>query len=501
MLKKSWRWTSVLIFSLILFLAGLGFARLQLCGQILFGISLVSVVFLFFVRQRQPKLFYIALIIFGFVAGWFQGSLFMQKVAVYDSMFGQQVTLEVTALEDSTYNEKSQMEFTAHKIVVISHGKNLPGQIVVNGFGVPMVYKSDRLKLEGKLFPRRGANQASMGFAQISLLERNPSPIDRLRRNFAAGIQNTLPEPLASFGLGLLIGQRATLGKTVTDELTTSGLIHIVAVSGYNLTVIIMICRRLSEKRSRYQAFLTSLLLIGIFLLLTGNSPSIVRAAVVSALGLFTWYFGRRIRPVLLLLISAALTAGVNPLYLWSNIGWHLSFTAFFGVLVLAPLLVARLKKSSRENLLVNVLTETTAAQICTLPILLFIFGRLSIVSIVANLLVVPFVPLAMLLSLLAGLAGMTQFVLSGLVAIPARLVLRYMLDVSALLSRVPLASVQVQITAGQMIGLYIVILLFTVSLWFKNKSKAAKITGKKTGDSNVWTQQVGNHQTTERRQ
>lgn len=489
MLQKPWRWTSVLIFCLILFLCGLGVARLKLCSPILFWLSLLGCAVLFFVRKRRPKIFFMAFIVFGFIAGWFQGSVFMQKVARYDTLFNQHVTLEVMALEDSTYNDKSQMEFTAHEIIVVSHNMELPGQIVVNGFGVPMVYKSDRLRLEGKLYPRRGNNIAGMSFAQITLLERKPSPIDVLRRNFAAAMQNVLPEPLASFGLGLLIGQRATLGKTVTDELTAVGLIHIVAVSGYNLTVIIMICRRLSEKRSRYQALILSLLLIGAFLLLTGNSPSIVRAAVVSFVSLVTWYFGRNIRPVLLLLLSAVLTAGVNPLYLWSNIGWYLSFTAFFGVLVMAPQITLRLKKSLQENILVQVLVETTAAQLCTLPILLFIFGRLSVIGIVANLFVVPLVPLAMLLGLFAGLAGMTNFVLSGIVAFPPRLILRYMLNMSTLLSKVPFANVQVQISAAQMIGLYVLILLVTFSLWFKNKQKTGKITEKKTGELDVRTQ------------
>lgn len=489
MLQKPWRWTSVLIFCLILFLAGLGFARLKICSPSLFVASLMSVFVALLAKRRHAKLFFVALIFFGFVAGWFQGSLFMQKVARYETLFNQQVTLEVVALEDSTYNDKSQMEFTAHNIGAVSHGVALPGQIVVNGFGVPMVYKGDRLRLEGKLYPRRGNNIAGMSFAQITLLERNPSPIDTLRRNFAAAMQNVLPEPLASFGLGLLIGQRATLGKTVTDELTAVGLIHIVAVSGYNLTVIIMICRRLSEKRSRYQSLVTSLCLIGLFLLLTGNSPSIVRAAIVSLISLVTWYFGRNVRSVLLLLLAAALTAGVNPLYLWSNVGWYLSFTAFFGVLVLAPLIIARLKKSLQENMLVQVLVETTAAQLCTLPVLLFIFGRLSVISIIANLLVVPLVPLAMLLGLIAGLAGLTNFTLSGVVAIPAKLILRYMLNISTLLSKVPFANVQVQISVTHMIGLYGLILLLTLSLWFKNKQKNARVTEKKTGELNVRSQ------------
>lgn len=470
----------MLIVALTVFLGGLGFARLAFCLLIIFCASVFFLAFGFLLRTRKPKVFYILFIIFAFVAGWMQGTIHMQKLAAYQTTFGQAVVLEVTAREDSYYNDKSQMEFSASNVVQTEPAQTkLPGQIIVNGRGVPMVYRGDRLKISGKLFPRRGANQAGMGFANIELLARSPTKLDTFRRNFAASMQNVLPEPLASFGLGLLIGQRTSLGSAVNDQLTNVGLIHIVAVSGYNLTVIVMIVRRLFEKRSRYQAFIISSVLIGLFLLITGGSPSIVRAAVVSGVSLVLWYFGRKIRGVLILMISAALTAGVNPLYIWGNIGWYLSFTAFFGVLVLAPLLLVRFKKAWRENMLIQVLAETTAAQLCTLPIILFIFGRLSVVSIIANLLVVPLVPLAMFFSLVAGLASLFHAPLLFLLALPARLLLRYMIDISSLLARVPYANVEFQISSWQMIALYILILLLTIILWFKNKN--GTITGKKT--------------------
>jgi len=74
-----------------------------------------------------------------------------------------------------------------------------------------------------------------------------------------------------------------------------------------------------------------------------GTSASIVRAAVISVLTLAAWYYGRAIRPLLLLLLAAAVTAYANPVYLWADISWYLSFLAFFGILVLGPLVTSRL--------------------------------------------------------------------------------------------------------------------------------------------------------------
>ncbi len=77
--------------------------------------------------------------------------------------------------------------------------------------------------------------------------------------------------------------------------------------------------RRALRGRSKYQTTAISLMLIGSFLLITGFSASIVRAAIVSVLSLGTWYYGRNFRPILIIALAAAMTAGWNPLYIWSD--------------------------------------------------------------------------------------------------------------------------------------------------------------------------------------
>ena len=147
-----------------------------------------------------------------------------------------------------------------------------------------------------------------------------------------------MPQPLAAFGLGLLVGQRATLPQDVNQQLLMVGLVHIIAVSGYNLTIMVEAARRLFGKRSKFQTMAVCLLLIGTFLLMTGDSPSIVRASIISMLSIGAWYYGRQLKPLVLLLLAAAVTVVANPLYLWGNVSWCLSFLAFFGVVLVAPL-------------------------------------------------------------------------------------------------------------------------------------------------------------------
>jgi competence protein ComEC len=135
------------------------------------------------------------------------------------------------------------------------------------------------LALSGKLYTGFGAYRASISYAQLTLLQHHPTYIARLRRQFTAGMQSALPEPLAPFAMGLLVGQRATLPDGVKQDLLMVGLTHIIAVSGYNLTIILQATRRLLAGFSKRLSTGLAVMLIGTFLLLTGYSASIVRAA------------------------------------------------------------------------------------------------------------------------------------------------------------------------------------------------------------------------------
>jgi competence protein ComEC len=144
------------------------------------------------------------------------------------------------------------------------------------------------------------------------------------------------------------------------------------------------------------------------------------------------------VRPILLILLAAAGTTYANPVYLWSDIGWYLSFLAFFGILVVGPLVTRKLYGEREPPMLIQIVIESLCAEVMTLPLILYIFGQMSMVSLLANMLVVALIPLAMLLSLIAGLAGMFIGSVAGWFAWPAQLLLTYMLDVVNILSRIP---------------------------------------------------------------
>ncbi len=453
-MRKLRRTTLIIIFCLCV-LAGLGLSRR-------FAIEpqpwwLIFLPALLFLRRKNPAAL-ILVVLLGTNFGLLRGNVYMTKVSELKALGGQSVVIEATATADAIYAQGSQLEFTVNHVVLQPDNKPLAGSFRVSGFGEPMVYRGDRLQISGKLYSMRGANQARISYAQLKRAGLDSSWINSFTRRLSAGMQTALPEPNSSFGLGLLIGQRNTLPDELTQQLVMVGLVHIVAVSGYNLTILVRAAARL-KLGSKFQQLLLSLSLISIFILMTGFSASIVRAAIVSTLGLWAWYYGRKAKPVLILAFTAALTALFNPFYIWGDLGWYLSFLAFFGVLVVSPLVISRLFKR-QPKLIITVAFETLAAEVMTLPLIVAMFGQLSLIGLLSNVLVVPLIPLAMLVSTVAAAAGMWLAPVAGWLAWPANVLLTYILDVVRLFSSIPSIFLHKSISLGSMLYVYGLVLL-----------------------------------------
>jgi competence protein ComEC len=462
------------------------------CAAILIGTGLARVVsfelslclascllVLCLARQRRIVLL-LAVVLAGVCLGGYRGTQYMGKLAVNETFYDQKVTLVGSVAGDGVYGRQKQLTFDLQNVrVADDENTRFVGKVGVSGFGENMVFRGDLLEVTGRLRPGTGSHQGWMSFAELHTARHDNSLVEKVRRGFGAGMLTALPEPLASFGMGLLIGQHSTLPDSTYEDLLMVGLVHIIAVSGYNLTIILRAGMRLFGNRSKYQTMLFSVSLIAVFLLLTGASASIVRASIVSGLSIAAWYYGRAFRPVALILLAAVITTLVNPLYIWCDIGWYLSFLAFFGVLVLAPQIRFRfIPERVRDSALLGIALESLCAEIMTLPLVLYIFGQLSLVSLPANVIIAAFVPLAMLLTVLAGIAGTFLFPVAGWIAWPAVLLLTYMLDAAHILAGIPhIFREHVGFSLPAMIAMYAAVLLFIVVLHSRLKRNRAIIT------------------------
>jgi len=462
------RRTTLVTVLYLAFLAGIGLAHVGSSAW-LTRIWPAAVVLLTLSRHRTMLSLFLAALL-GLGLGCWHGAVFMQKLAVSQSYYYSEVTISARAMDDAVYGTKSQLSFDAND-VVLDNGTALAGKIELSGFGENAIFQGDEVTATGKLYPGYGAYQGRISFAELQVTVHHPSLVPEVRRRFTAGMQTALPEPLAPFAMGLLIGQRATLPANVKQDLLMVGLTHIIAVSGYNLTIILHASRRLLARQSKRLSTALSFGLIAVFLLLAGASASIVRAAIVSTLSIIASYYGRSFQPVNLLALVAAITVWANPFYLWSDVSWYLSFLAFFGVMVVSPLVQARWPGRWHQTIVGGVALESVCAELMSLPFILYIFGQMSFIGLPANVLVVALVPLAMLLSTIAGLAGMLSGPVAGWLAWPAWAFLNYMLDIAHWMAHLPHVFVQnLSLPLAGLMGLYGVVGFITVMLWHRTK-------------------------------
>lgn len=407
----------------------------------------------------------------GLLIGLWRGSLAIGDTAVYDSLIGRSVTLQGTVKEDVEVNERGQ---TVIRLAVTAiNQSNETGMVWLTSQTNKSIQRSDIVTARAKISPGFGSFNASAYSAQIIAVQ-PPSPPDyalRFRNWFADSIQKVIVEPQASLGLGYLMGQRRGLPEELSVALVAAGLTHVVVASGYNLTILVRLARRIFEKISKYLAFISASGMIVGFIAITGMSPSMSRAGLVAGLSLVAWYYGRRFHPLMLLPFAMAITLLVQPSYAWGDIGWQLSFAAFGGVMILAPLLQAYFFGDKKDKPLRRILIETISATVCTLPILLVAFGQFSVVAPVANLLILPFVPLAMLLTFAAGIGGLIfDGIIAQIIAMPAELLLTYMTMTITYIGGLPWAIQQVEITPMVASFIFIVIALFCVYASYRTK-------------------------------
>lgn len=223
------RRTTLITLGMLAFLVGLALARTGVVfSASVSGIAaLLGVIFL-------PRLRLVAegvAVLLGTTLGIWRGSEVLKKLKPYDEINQHKVVVLVHASTDGFYNDKSQLEFNADHAEIIRPGhQNLLRALKISGYGENAVYRGDVVQVEGKLYKTRGSRQASIGYADMHTISHGHSVIDDIRRRFTAGMESALPEPLASFALGLLFGQRSTLPTEVTTQLSAVGLTHIIAV-------------------------------------------------------------------------------------------------------------------------------------------------------------------------------------------------------------------------------------------------------------------------------
>jgi competence protein ComEC len=302
------------------------------------------------------------------------------------------------------------------------------------------------------------------------------SAIYALRQRLVQVVHQLFPDPEGGLLAGILLGVETGISPQVLEAFRVTGTSHIIAISGFNFAVVaslfVLIFGRLL---GRWRGMLAAWLGIALYAALAGASASVVRSAIMGGVSIFAIRLGRRQSGLNSLAFVAAVMALFDPMILW-DVGFQLSFMATLGLVLYAEPLAGRftvfasrwLPLTSARKLAQPVgeyLLFTLAAQVTTLPLMLYYFQQLSPVSLLANPLALPAQPPLMVLGGLAALLGSVYLPLGRLAAFLAWPWIVYTIRILEFLARAPAAALNVgHVGPGLVLAFYV--LLFAATFW-----------------------------------
>ena len=272
----------------------------------------------------------------------------------------------------------------------------------------------------------------------------------KIKHSFANKISRIFIEPQNSLLLGILIGLKKALPESLAETFNRVGLSHIVAVSGFNISIIVSSLDYTAYLVGRRFSFWLSITFIFCFVILTGASASVIRAGFMGFLLLSAYSFGRLYSITPILCVTAFVMVCINPKILFWDVGFQLSFFATAGIVYGVSILEKLTHKYKEINFIKKILLGSLCAVVATMPLLLLKFGSLSMVALLANILVLPVVPPLMLF----GFFGVLPVFGPGF-GFMADILLKYIVYISTSLSNWKYASLDIRINPFSFMLLY----------------------------------------------
>lgn len=262
---------------------------------------------------------------------------------------------------------------------------------------------------------------------------------------FSSVLNGYLPEPQSSLLNGILFGLPLKKSLTLYADLKTVGLIHLVVLSGMNITLLSAILGRLTIQFGRYMSLVINILVIILFILFVSPQAPIIRAGIMSILTSVALIYGRKAYPLWALFLAGFVTFLIWPKWVFS-LSFQLSYLSTLGLIIFAKKAPVQIKKNLREKVITYAKDEfrtSISAQIFTVPIIFFYFRQISFISPVSNILVSFLIAPLMILGFMAAILGKVHFILGIIPATIAYGLLTYMMWVIELLSHIPYASIK----------------------------------------------------------
>lgn len=265
-----------------------------------------------------------------------------------------------------------------------------------------------------------------------------------VKQAFLGKVDSVLPEPQSALAGGLVLGVKQSLGKELESKFRTAGLIHIVVLSGYNVTIIAESFMKALSFLPKHVSTFCGAIGIVFFAIITGGTATVIRSSIMALILLLGRSIGREYDAFRALFVAGFFMVLHNPHILLYDPSFQLSFLATLGLMLVVPFIEKYFMWAPEKFGLRSIFTSTIATQIFVLPYLMYQIGDLSIIGLVVNILVLPIIPLTMLCVFLTGMTGFVFVPLSQLFSFLSYFLLAYEIQMVEVFAALPFASFSV---------------------------------------------------------
>jgi len=298
--------------------------------------------------------------------------------------------------------------------------------------------------------------------------------IYNLRQNISNQINRIWPEPTASFVNSILLGYKKAMSEDIKEEFRRAGVSHIIVISGLHITLITLLLSRVlySLNINRKKQLPIILIILTVFAILSGFSASTIRASIMGLIVLFSQNIGRPIQKHLILIYTAVIILLINPLLLFYDLGFQLSFLATIGLIYLSPLFQKLFKFLPEKMEIKSTFVSSFSAIIMTLPLTIYQFKTISLLAPLANLFVLPLIPILMFFGFITILISYLSFALAKYLGFIQYILSKVLFEIVNNISSVKFSSVAINnFNILSMILSYILIIIILIYVQYKKKT------------------------------
>src|SRR3989339_1702724 len=436
---------------------------------ILFSVISVAL-FLFFAFVSKKNLgILISIFVLMFSVGMFRFDIAdTPNPVVFESKVSKNVSLTGKIVDEPNVKENNQQLTLLAKLVQTDTNSAMAESVSVKillSTGLEENYKyGDEISLKGTLkkpenfitdqgkvfdyvnYLRKDGILYVMSYSKIEIVSRGNGNIVKSALFFAKGkflekMDFAIPEPENLLMGGLILGERSSFGQEMRQRFIDTGTIHIVALSGYNVTIVAEWIMEIFAFLPRNFGFSAGIFGILLFVVMAGGQATAVRAGTMAVLALIARATGRNYDVARALILAGVFMILLNPFVLVYDVSFQLSFIATVAVIFFTPKIEKYFLWVTKSFGLRDIISVTCATYIFIMPFILYKMGNLSIVALPANILILPLIPFTMFLGFLTSFVGLISYVPSVPLGYISYLFLHYELGVINFFANIPFAS------------------------------------------------------------